>query len=127
MRVQSLERIVSTDFLRQENARHLRLADSLAVYVHGLDPQPDALVGYLAHGLANAVNFIRPHRLVLVSPFVNDSAFIDELIRRTRELILVQLADRVRIDLWDDPPVGGARTAAWLALAQFLTGRWGNK
>ncbi len=127
-----LERIVSTTFLRQNDPRHIPLAGTLATWPSDraagsiADPAAAALIHHLAHGLANAVNFIRPHRLVLVSPFVGHAAFVEDLLRQTRELILIQLRDRARIDLWDDPPVGGARTAAWLALAQVLTGRWGE-
>jgi predicted NBD/HSP70 family sugar kinase len=120
-----LERIVSTDFLGRDDGA--TLAERLAGYQPEADPRVEAMLGYLAHGLANAVNFIRPHRLVLVSPFVRHAAFIGELTRRTHELILVQLADRVGIDLWDEPPVGSAQTAGWLALADLLMGRWGQR
>jgi len=63
----------------------------------------DEMNEYLACGLSNAVNFVRPHRLVLVSPFTRYAAFGDALVRQTRSMILPQLVDRVRIDLWDEP------------------------
>jgi predicted NBD/HSP70 family sugar kinase len=121
-----LERLVSTDWLRQEDPASAPLADRLAAYHPGRDALLETLIGYLAHGLANAINFIRPHRLVLVSPFVGHQPFIEALTQRMRSLILVELADRVSLDLWDEPPVGSAQTAAWLALADLLLGHWSD-
>jgi predicted NBD/HSP70 family sugar kinase len=132
-----LERIVSTPFLTaRDKARdkghngkasstQLTLAQRAARFdVPGEDPAIDEMTKYLACGLANAVNFVRPHRLVLVSPFTRFPAFGDALIRQTRAMVLPQLVERVRFDLWDEPGAGSAETAAWLAMAELLYGGW---
>jgi predicted NBD/HSP70 family sugar kinase len=90
----------------------------------GRDPAMDEMTRYLACGLANAVNFVRPHQLVLVSRFTRYPAFGDALVRLTRAMVLPQLVDRVRFDLWDEPGAGSAETAAWLAMAELLYGGW---
>jgi predicted NBD/HSP70 family sugar kinase len=90
----------------------------------GHDPAIDEMTRYLACGLANAVNFVRPHQLVLVSRFTRYPAFGDALVRLTRAMVLPQLVDRVRFDLWDEPGAGSAETAAWLAMAELLYGGW---
>ena len=82
------------------------------------------LVELLAGGLANAVNFVRPARLVLVSEFLRFPAFADALQREIRRRLLVALADRVRIDLWDQPAGRGGETAGWLALASLCLEGW---
>ena len=38
--------------------------------------------------------------------------------------LLVQLADRVHIDLWDQPALNTAETAGWLALASLYRDGW---
>jgi predicted NBD/HSP70 family sugar kinase len=90
----------------------------------GGDRALDEMTNYLACGLANAVNFVRPHRLVLVSRFTRYRSFGDALFRLTRAMVLPQLVDRVRFDLWDEPGAGSAETAAWLAMAELLYGGW---
>jgi glucokinase len=134
-----LERIVSTDFLLRQNGHPARngkhvmpphegaLLQRAAAY--GGDPASDpalhSILEYLACGLSNAINFVRPHRLVLVSPLTRSPAFADALVRMTRAGALTALADRVKIDLWDEPAAGSAETAGWLALADLFFGGWG--
>ena len=101
-----LERIVSTEFLRRrgiangtifEHASHYGAANGSA------DPAAakviDEIVDYLSAGLANAVNFIRPNRLVLASELTRYPAFIDALVRSVRGRLLRELVKRVRIDM----------------------------
>ena len=89
------------------------------------DPALETILKYLSCGLANIVNFVRPHRLVLVSPLTRSPAFSDALIRMIRGGVLAELADRVKIDFWDEPAAGSAETAGWLALADLFFGGWG--
>jgi hypothetical protein len=84
----------------------------------------DEMSKHLACALSNAVNFVRPHRLVLVSPLTRYRAFGDALLRMTRAMVLPQLVDLVRFDLWDEPGAGSAESAAWLAMAELLYGGW---
>jgi predicted NBD/HSP70 family sugar kinase len=127
-----LERIVSSEFLdRRDRANKTRvdraatLADRAARFTAvGQDLALDELTQYLSCGLANSVNFVRPHRLVLVSAFTRYPAFADALLRQTRAMVLPQLVDRVRFELWDEPGAGSAEVAAWLAMAELLHGGW---
>lgn len=119
-----LERIVSTDFLLRQGApKNTTLADAVNRY-DGHNPALEKLVKYLAMGLANACNFVRPSRLVLVSRLVRNTKFTSLLVRSVRGLLLVQLADRVHIDLWDQPALNTAETAGWLALASLYRDGW---
>jgi glucokinase len=119
-----LERICSSHFLVHHGApKGTKLADAVARY-DGNDAALEELVRYLAMGLANACNFVRPNRLVLVSRLVRNSVFSSLLIRSIRSLLLVQLADRVHIDLWDQPALNTAETAGWLALASLYRDGW---
>jgi predicted NBD/HSP70 family sugar kinase len=127
-----LERIVSSEFLaRRDSALSLKpinsrtLPERTAHFVSaGHDAPMDELIKYLSCALANAVNFVRPHRLVLVSRFTRNAIFANALIRMTRTMVLPQLADRVCFDLWDEPGAGSAETAAWLGMAELLYGGW---
>lgn len=127
-----LERIVSSDFLRRQR-EGLRgshpdsLLQSAARFTGDLaaDPGLETILKYLSCGLANVVNFVRPHRLVLVSPLTRSPAFSDALVRMIRGSVLAELADRVKIDFWDEPAAGSAETAGWLALADLFFGGWG--
>jgi predicted NBD/HSP70 family sugar kinase len=119
-----LERIVSSDFLQRRGAgKRIMLADACSRY-DGNDPALEEMVKYLAMGLANTCNFVRPGRLVLVSRLVRNPVFTALLVRSIRSLLLVQLADRVHIDLWDQPAINTAETAGWLALASLYREGW---
>lgn len=123
-----LERIVSTDFLhrqRQGSAETLLQATARFTGQPEKDGALITILDYLACGLANVVNFVRPHRLVLVSPFTRSPVFAEALVRQVRTNLLVELADRVKIDFWDEPAAGSAETAGWLALAELFFGGWG--
>ena len=76
-------------------------------------------------GLANAVNFVRPDRLVIASPCVKYAAFADRLQQDTRNQILKPIADRLHIDLWppmeDQPSV---KSLGWLVLAPIYIKNW---
>ena len=134
-----LERIVSTDYYHrvqstaagENNANGSAQSESLfsaaAKFNGDFAGQPglESVVSYLCCGLANVVNFVRPHRLVLVSSLTRSTAFSDTLVRKLRGNVLSELADRVRIDFWDEPAAGSAETAGWLGLAELFFGGWG--
>jgi len=84
----------------------------------------ETLYDYLANGIANVVNFIRPHRLVLVSELTRYPGVCDLLSRSIRSRLLSELVDRVRFDLWDQPVARQAETAGWLALAGLYCEGW---
>jgi len=88
------------------------------------DEALETLYGYLANGIVNVVNFIRPHRLVLVSELIRYPGVCDLLTRSIRSRLLGELVNRVRFDLWDQPVANPAETAGWLALANLYYDGW---
>jgi predicted NBD/HSP70 family sugar kinase len=90
----------------------------------GTDESLRLMIDYLSAGLANAVNFVRPHRLVLVSDMIAHGSFTEALLRLIRSRILPQLAQEVKIDLWQGPATQHAETAGWLALASLYREGW---
>ena len=125
-----LERIFSSEYLayldRDSGADDLAgrgLMLRSAEYQQG-DPALESIYGCLANGIVNAVNFIRPHRLVLVSEVTRYPGVADLLTRSIRARLLGELVDRVRFDLWDQPVAGDAETAGWLALANLFYDGW---
>lgn len=111
-----LEDIFSSAFLRQHSIRE---AGGLAERVARFDPTDVALIRateLLALGLANAANFVRPHRLVLASELTRHTRFYHALLDAMRRTLLTPVAERMRIDTWEDPAPQGAEAAGWLAL-----------
>ncbi len=108
--------------------QHSALFDRIARYDSdrsiGADDRMESMLEHLACGLSNAVNFVRPNRLVLVSELTRYPAFNDKLLRTIRSGILFELVDRVRIDVWDQPGAVSAETAGWLALAGLYQDGW---
>jgi predicted NBD/HSP70 family sugar kinase len=118
-----LEVICSTSFLRRNGLpKELTLQSILAM--DEKFPSLEKMLELLATGIANSVNFVRPHRLVLVSNLLRYERFSVPLIRQIRGMLLSELADRVRIDLWDQPAFQSAETAGWAALANLYTDAW---
>jgi predicted NBD/HSP70 family sugar kinase len=118
-----LEVICSTSFLRRQGLpKGLTLASALAA--GGEVPGLERMQELLATGIANSVNFVRPHRLVLVSNLLRYENFTAPLVRQIRGMLLSELVDRVRVDLWDQPAFQSAETAGWLALANLYTDAW---
>ena len=121
-----LERIVSTGFLHMHNpANTASLLEQASVYDQD-NQAMDQVIKYLSAALANAVNFVRPNRLVLVSELTRYPCFTDTLLRSLRGSILMNIVDRVQIDLWDQPAARNAETAGWLGLAQLYCNDWGG-
>src|SRR5690606_18693792 len=110
-----LERIFSTAFLRARQPNGKPLADRLKAVRP--DPLVDDLVEFLALGLSNAVNFVRPARLILTSRLAGAPRLYGRLVPRVRDLLLRSIAERIAIDTWDRPHGGFADAAACLALA----------
>ena len=118
-----LERICSTKFLRKlDGGSRATLAGRLARF-NPQDAPAVQIVHYLATGLANAINFIRPNRVVLTGRLSLFPAFVNHLLGCVRELVLVPLTDRVQMDIWQHPHSGPAEVAAWLALAAIYSVR----
>ncbi|MDX1565554.1 MAG: ROK family protein [Phycisphaeraceae bacterium] len=118
-----LERICSSRFLAAGGCDQtlLEAAEGVGDSMHR---RMEELMNHLSAGIANAANFIRPHRLVLVSPMIRFPAFTSELTRMIRTRLLQELTDRVRLELWDRPVGSLAETAGWLAIAGLFCDGW---
>jgi predicted NBD/HSP70 family sugar kinase len=119
-----LERIFSTPQLKRLGVKDASLADAVAA-INGQVPAPLLeIADQLAGGLANGVNFMRPGRLVLASPYIHNRGFTDTLQKLIRQKLLPGLVDRVKIETWEHSCVQSAESAAWLALASFFGNAW---
>jgi predicted NBD/HSP70 family sugar kinase len=127
-----LERVATSDYLGRldraagGNGRAVSLARRVAHYggTVAADGPLETLLDHLTCGIANAVNFVRPHRLVVVDGLAGPPPFAAAVVRGTRRWLLPELAERVAIDVVTDPAVGSAESAAWLAIADLLDGGW---
>jgi predicted NBD/HSP70 family sugar kinase len=132
-----LERVCSTEFLRRRGVAKGTLFDLASRYgvdgerSNGNGAAADKVMGeildYLAAGIANAVNFIRPNRLVITSELTRYPAFMDALMRAIRSRLVQELVKRVRIDQWDQADSHSAETAGWLALASLYREGWSDR
>ena len=118
-----LERICSSEFLYSRGLpRGISMEMALTTHLESAPVQK--MMELLGMGFANAVNFVRPHRLVLVSDMVRHVDFCQALLRRIRLMLLSELTNRVQIDLWDQPAYRSAQTAAWAALGSLYLNSW---
>ncbi len=118
-----IERIFSSEYARARLGMVGHLRDMVARYDGRRGPMGE-MISLVSNALGNVVNFVRPHRLVITSPFTQHTIFANELLKRTRECFLPALADRVRIDLWEQPIASPAETAGFLPLARMLLRAW---
>ena len=118
-----LERICSSTFVNQLNGRNQSLAERAAAF-DGSDAALNRMMELMAIGLSNAVNFTRVNRLVLVGELVRHPAFAERLVELTRERMLRELANLVKVDLWGQGVAQTAETAGWLALASIYYEGW---
>jgi predicted NBD/HSP70 family sugar kinase len=118
-----MERICSTDFVHRHGAGPGRLPDHVAAF-DGTQPAMIRMIELLATGLANSVNFIRPHRVVLASQYTRHGPFMEALILAIRSRIMTTLADRVAFHFWYMAAPGPGEAAGWLALAAIYYPNW---
>ncbi len=122
-----LERVFSSEYLSRLDGADGVEAGALMVRLSRYRPGDEAvdvLLDYLSNGIANVANFIRPHRLVLVSELTRYPEASDVLTASIRRRLLGELVGRVRVDLWEQPVAHLAETAGWLALAGLYCEGW---
>ncbi len=117
-----MERIFSSSFLgpaitTAEFSRRVETADAQ-------DGKFAEMLNLLIMACSNAVNFVRPSRLVLASRFMAGEAFAHRLMGGIRAMLLPHLSERVTMDAWNIKVAGSAETAAWLGLATLLFDSW---
>lgn len=120
-----LERICSSAFVNRIAHRPGDLLQRAAAY-SGQDDALDRMIELVAMGMANAVNFSRVHRLVLVSEMMRYPQFAQAMVSAIRSRILPELAQRVQIELWQQVAGQMAETAGWLGLANLFLDGWGT-
>ncbi|MEM9913551.1 MAG: ROK family protein [Planctomycetota bacterium] len=111
-----LEDIFSSAFLQRIAPN---TAGGLDERVADYAPDDTALIRateLLALGLANTCNFVRPHRLVLASDLTRHARFYHALLDAMKRTMLTPVAERMRIDTWEDSLPQGAEAAGWLVL-----------
>jgi predicted NBD/HSP70 family sugar kinase len=116
-----LERICSSDFLARQGEGAAMLYDRLS-HFHPGDAALTTIASHLATGIGNAINFIRPNRVLLTGKVTEPLPFCNHLITKMRSLLLAPLADRVRIEIWEAPGLSASEAAAWVALASLYRG-----
>lgn len=117
-----LEDIFSSNYLQNLDPS---IPGGLAERVARFDAHDKALLrvtDLLGLALANAANFVRPHRLVLASDLTRHTRFYHALLGAMRRTLLGPIGERMRVDPWDDPLPEGAEAAAWLALDMVFHG-----
>lgn len=117
-----MERIFSSPFLgpavtAAEFSKRVETADAD-------DAKFAEMLNLLIMACSNAVNFVRPSRLVLASRFMAGEAFVHRLTGGIRAMLLPHLSERVTMDTWNLKVSGSAETAAWLGLATLLFDSW---
>lgn len=122
-RVGCLERVFSTDYLHKQGDEKATLAQAAESFRDD-DESMSQVIGHFAMGVANAVNFIRPNRLVLVSELTGYERFSDALEDSVRGQTLKEIMDRVQIERWQQPAAQSAETAGWLGLASLYCEGW---
>jgi predicted NBD/HSP70 family sugar kinase len=122
-----LERICSTGYLRRNGIATGTLMENAAAWDGNESSPVGKILNYFALGMANAVNFIRPNRLVLVTELTRRPIFHNKLVAAVRSHMLGELVERVRIDVWDNPELQSAEPAGWLALANLYREGWNRR
>ena len=115
-----LERIFSTAQLKRFGSTSDRSLDQV---LEDAGPDRTAIAQVLDHlvtGISNAVNFIRPEKLVIASPLVRHPQLTKFLRDQLPARILPGLRERVETVFWQQSSVQSAENAAWLALADVF-------
>ncbi len=123
-----LERIVSTPFLHRHGASTVRtLAELCSAFPSGVEGDDAAvaeMTDWLAMGISNAVQLLRPHRVVLVSELTRFDAWYKRLLGSARSALLAALRRRVCFERWDEPLSSPAESAAHRALSAVYDAAW---
>ena len=122
-KVGCLERICSTAFLHQHGVRSVETLET-AISATEMSPPVQKMIQLLAMGISNSVNFVRPHRLVLVSELMKHRNFARNMDGEIRSMLLPEMAERVQIQTWELQELASAETGAWCALADLYANDW---
>lgn len=84
------------------------------------------MIGLLAIGFANAINFTRAAQVVVASQMAHSGPLLERIIDATREQLLPQLRDRVSLNTWPDADPRSAHTAACLGMTALYLEDWSS-
>lgn len=116
-----IESICSTEFLKF-HGHHETLEQAAATF------EPDhpihTICDAVAMGLSNAINFMRVHRVHIVSPMSDCEAFGKAILAATRKRILAGLKNQVAVRWSAQMPGDFSQNAGWLALSAVYYGDW---
>jgi predicted NBD/HSP70 family sugar kinase len=119
-----LERIFDSDFANDLDGQSILLADRITADGNTADDKLDATLGRVLDlvgvGIANAVQILRPHRLLLVSQYARSAALRKHLILAVQREMLASFRNRVKLEWWDGATQDRASVAAFPALALVL-------
>ncbi|MFA9477819.1 ROK family protein [Phycisphaerales bacterium AB-hyl4] len=119
--------IFSTRFMRSRDekdaAADSTLTDRLATF-DGHDPTVAMILDYLAMALGNAINLIRPSRVILIGEMLQPRLAQSYLAQRVRREMLPGLVGRVHLDISSSPAPSPVEAAGWLALAATYYEEW---
>lgn len=118
-----IEQIYSTNYLRRLGGGSETLEQRIQRY-DGTDEPLNQITKYVATVLSNAVQFMRPQRLVLVSKLLRHERYNNDLLAQVRAGIMKPMDERINVSLWDAPATEPAETAGWLALASLYRDGW---
>ncbi|MFA7236640.1 MAG: ROK family transcriptional regulator [Phycisphaeraceae bacterium] len=118
-----MERVFSSPFLGSQPGASDDLAHRIAS-PRRTDRRLHQMVDLISNGLANAVNLIRPNRVVLHLCFEDRVWLFEQLKQGTQSRLLAPLVPRVAIDDWGDSRLRFSQPAGWLALAGLYAADW---
>jgi predicted NBD/HSP70 family sugar kinase len=118
-----LERIFSSNYLRDTAKERRPLGTALSRFPE-FESKLGPLISLLGCGIANMMNFLRPHRLVLVGEILSHPMAREAVTRSIREQTLKALAGRIQMQFWEQPALRSAEMAGWLALAAVYRPGW---
>lgn len=115
-----IERIFSSSYLRQiTGSPNRRLEPALRALMRG-DTTATPIVEAVSMALGNAVNLLRPSRLVLATTLAKGSGFTREVFDRVAGRVFPDIADRLDFEEWSEDGVATAQAAGYLALAYIF-------
>jgi predicted NBD/HSP70 family sugar kinase len=115
-----LERIISTPQLRRLGSKTGRTLEQILAGPGRDRAAVESLLNYLVMGLSNAVNFVRPEKLVISSPLARHAFLRQYIEKHLPSMILPGLRQRVQTIFWEQANVQSAENAGWLALADVF-------
>lgn len=120
-----MTQICSTRYLKQLDSQATTLPEAAAKY-NGTDAATRRILECLAIGIGNIANIVCADRIVLVSPFMRQTAFSTELIECIHDELLFDRSRDVLIETWNEPASHSGETAAWLALKGLYVSGFGG-